>query len=108
MGYHRRPRRPRGSQEQEEICKSFSSSKWSLFEASADEGYRQQVEDHRRRAQLCRRDGCQGEVPQESSATGANCGGSEACAETCLQHQKNQQGGLQRNLEENRSKGLSQ
>ena len=33
----------------------------SLLEASADEGYRQQVEDHRRRAQFCRRDGCQGE-----------------------------------------------
>merc|ERR1712013_661624 len=102
--YHRRSRRSWGSQEQEEIFKSFSSSKWSLFEASADKGYRQQVEDHRRRAQLC----CRGEVPQESSATGAHCGGSEACAETCLQHQKNQQGGLQRNLEENRSKGLSQ
>ena len=25
-------------------------------------------------------------VPEESSATGAHCGGSEACAETCLQH----------------------
>ena len=47
-------------------------------------------------------------VPQESPATGAHCGGSEACAETCLQHQKNQQGGLQRNLEENRSKGSCQ